>query len=93
MENAKKFYEALTKDPAMQERAKNLVGEKPANEEAALAAIVEFAAKEGYSFTADKARAYITERKAEAAKGEMSDEELANVAGGCSHTCPLSYYL
>jgi hypothetical protein len=31
MENVKKFYEALLKDTAMQERAKKLKDQKPAN--------------------------------------------------------------
>jgi hypothetical protein len=82
MDNVKKFYEALAKDTAMQERAKPLFGEKPEIDDAALDALVEFAAKEGYSFTADEARAYIKEDS-----GELSDDQLEAVAGG---TCLLN---
>jgi predicted ribosomally synthesized peptide with nif11-like leader len=82
MENAKKFYEALARDTAMQERAKKLIDEKQkqANDEAAQAAIVNFAAKEGYSCTAAELMDY---------SRELSEDSLSEVAGGK----PTYYYL
>jgi len=80
MENIQKFYDALTKDEAMRERLTAL-NEKYGDgkpEEAVIAAeIVAFAATEGFPFTADEYEAYVnTEGK------ELSDEQLASVAGG-----------
>jgi predicted ribosomally synthesized peptide with nif11-like leader len=78
VENVKKFYDALATDSAMQERAKALNDEKPEGEEAVLAAIVAFAEKEGYTFTAEELAAYTEENS----KGELREDELEMVAGG-----------
>lgn len=80
MKNIKEFYEALANDKEMQERAKAMNSEKPENEEAALAAVVEFAEKEGYDFTADQLKTYVEEQKTK----ELTDEELEQAAGGGS---------
>lgn len=81
MENVQKFYEALTKDKEMQKRAQKMNVTKPADEDAALAEIIAFAEKEGYSITASDVKEYISFRKTKK-MGEISDDELDNVAGG-----------
>jgi predicted ribosomally synthesized peptide with nif11-like leader len=80
MSKVTEFYEALAKDEAMQERAKGLsvVGETTV--ESAAEAVVAFAKGEGYSFTAGELK--------DSSK-ELSDEELAAVAGGASGICVL----
>ncbi|MEL7622574.1 MAG: Nif11-like leader peptide family RiPP precursor [Clostridiales bacterium] len=82
MENIKKFYEALAQDKAMQERAKVLNDTKPGEEAEAFAAIVAFAAQEGYSFTTAELAEY---NKAQSK--ELSDDELEAVAGGATCVC------
>ena len=83
MENIKKFYEALSTDTAMRERAKTL-SKNPASDEAeAFAEIIEFAKAEGYDFTAEELKAFFSSGRTT----ELSDEELENVAGGgCKDT-------
>jgi predicted ribosomally synthesized peptide with nif11-like leader len=77
MGKAREFYEALAKDEAMQERAKGLkvtaetTGE--AAVEAAIEAAVAFAQSEGYTFTPGELKDF---------SKELSDQELAAVAGG-----------
>lgn len=80
MKNVKEFYEALAKDKEMQERAKALNSKNPENEEAVLAATVEFAKKEGYDITAEEIREYLKTN----ATLELSDSEMAAVTGGVS---------
>jgi predicted ribosomally synthesized peptide with nif11-like leader len=81
MENIKKFYEALTSDTAMQERANKLnATDKPKDDVTALAVLVKFAAQEGYKFSAEELKAYIKENS----KGELGDDVLESVAGGLS---------
>ena len=77
MENVKKFYDALSNDKMMQERASalNKEGEQP-DEAAAKAAIVAFAKAEGYDFSVADLEAY-----AHAAK-PLTDESLDAAAGG-----------
>jgi predicted ribosomally synthesized peptide with nif11-like leader len=76
MSKVKEFYEALSKDEAMQERAKGLkaAGETTAEAEA----VVAFAKAEGYAFTAGELQDY---------GKELSDEKLAAVAGGGIDDC------
>jgi predicted ribosomally synthesized peptide with nif11-like leader len=78
MSKVKEFYEALSKDEAMQERAKGLkaVGETTA--EAAAEAVVAFAKSEGYAFTAEELKDF---------SKELSEQELAAVAGGNDIEC------
>jgi len=76
MENVKKFYDALSSDETMRDRAKALNGEQ--KDEATVAAeIVAFAKSEGYDFTAEDLTAFVSTQKT-----ELSDEELEAVAGG-----------
>jgi len=84
MDKVIEFFDALAKDDAMKERAL-MANEKYADielpdEAAAAADIVAFAQAEGYSFTADDFKAYM--EKTESEPREVSDEELAAVAGG-----------
>ena len=92
MENIKKFYDALSNDKAMQDRAMALVKKgdktekttppfghpsKEGNDEAAAkAAIIAFAKAEGYTFTEAELEAYIKQAK------PLNDEQLDAVAGG-----------
>jgi predicted ribosomally synthesized peptide with nif11-like leader len=73
MSKVKEFYEALSKDEAMQERAKGLSVTAETTEEAAAEAALAFAKAEGYAFTAGELKDF---------SKELSDEELAAVAGG-----------
>ena len=66
MENVKKFYDALSKDSAMQERAKALDGKDKA-------AIVAFAKAEGYDFSLDDLEAYAK---------PLADDVMETAAGG-----------
>ncbi|MDR2560747.1 MAG: Nif11-like leader peptide family natural product precursor [Holophagales bacterium] len=80
MEKVKEFYKALSSDEAMKERAKAMLDKgKPADEAEAAGAVIAFAKSEGYDFTAEELKAF-----ASAGARELSDEELENVAGGCS---------
>jgi predicted ribosomally synthesized peptide with nif11-like leader len=78
MSKVREFYEALSKDEAMQERAKGLKAAAETTEEAAVEAVVAFAQAEGYAFTAGELKD---------ARKELSDEELAAVAGGGAYQC------
>jgi predicted ribosomally synthesized peptide with nif11-like leader len=69
----REFYEALSKDEAMQERAKGLKAAGETTAEAAAEATVAFAKSEGYEFTAGELKDF---------GKELSDEELAAAAGG-----------
>jgi predicted ribosomally synthesized peptide with nif11-like leader len=73
MSKVREFYEALSKDEAMQERAKGLKAGDWTTEEAATEAVVAFAKGEGYEFTAGELK--------DASK-ELSDQDLAAAAGG-----------
>ena len=74
MENIKKFYDALSNDKAMQERAAalNKKGEK-SDKAAAKAAIVAFAKAEGYDFNLDDLESYAA---------PLADDLMEAVAGG-----------
>jgi predicted ribosomally synthesized peptide with nif11-like leader len=79
-ESVGKFLASLHEDASLE---KGLVA-------AQAAAIVEYAAKHGFDFTVDEL-AQITEAllktgDAEPANGELSDEELEDVAGGLTTT-------
>jgi predicted ribosomally synthesized peptide with nif11-like leader len=73
MDKVREFYEALLKDEAMQERGKGLKVTGETTVETATEAIIAFAKSEGYTFTAGELK--------DASK-ELSDQELAAVAGG-----------
>ena len=77
MENVKKFYDAISNDKAMQDRAAalNKPDEQP-DEAAAKAAIVAFAKAEGFSFTEADLEAYAAQAK------PLADEAMDTAAGG-----------
>ena len=81
MENVKKFYKALESDEALRGRA-DALNEKYKDampDEAVIKAeLVDFAAVEGYAFTAEELDAYANAPKV------IDDEELEAVAGGSS---------
>ena len=66
MENVKKFYDALTNDEALRERAKVLNGKDKA-------ALVAFAKAEGYDFSLDDLEAYAK---------PLTDNDMESAAGG-----------
>ncbi|MDR1271958.1 MAG: Nif11-like leader peptide family RiPP precursor [Clostridiales Family XIII bacterium] len=75
MSKVSEFYEAFSKDEAMQERAKaRIEAFNEAGKQAKAEAIIAFAEEEGYTFTA--------EELIEFSNRELSDEELQAVAGG-----------
>ena len=77
MENVKKFYDALSNDKAMQERASalNKEGETP-DEAAVRATVIAFAKAEGYDFTEADLEAYAHTAR------PLTDESLDAAAGG-----------
>jgi len=77
MENVKKFYDALSNDKELQERASalNKEGEKP-DEAAVKAAIIAFAKAEGYDFSAADLDTYAHTAR------PLTDESLDAAAGG-----------
>jgi hypothetical protein len=76
MSKVTEFYEAFSKDEAMQERANILKGSGAGGGgEIAAEAIVAFAKEEGYSFTAEELKDFINSK-------ELSDDDLKAVAGG-----------
>jgi predicted ribosomally synthesized peptide with nif11-like leader len=80
MSKVTEFYEALSKDEAMQERAKGLAAAGETTAEVVLEAVVAFAKGEGYSFTAEELVDYGKELVGYGK--DLSDEKLAAVAGG-----------
>ena len=93
MENVKKFYDALASSDALKEKAAKLnekyIGAEKADEEAATAAIIAFAASEGYNFTAEELADY-TKTAGKPAPQELSQDELDAVAGG-SDACRVCF--
>ena len=89
MENVKKFYETLANSETLKEKAAKLnekyIETEKADEEAITAAIIAFAASEGYNFTAEELAAY-TKTAGKPAPQELSQDELEAVAGG-SNAC------
>ena len=97
MENVKKFYDALSKDKAMQDRAMALVKKddklemttppfghpsKEGNDEAAVkAAVIAFAKAEGFSFTEAELDAFAKQAT------PLADESMDAAAGGGGCAC------
>ena len=93
MENVKNFYDELASSDALKEKAAKL-NEKyneaeKADEEAITAAIIAFAASEGYNFTAEELAAY-TKTAGKPVQQELSQDELEAVAGG-SNACRVCF--
>jgi predicted ribosomally synthesized peptide with nif11-like leader len=90
MSKAREFYEALSKNEAMQERAKGLKAADETTAEAAAEVVIAFAKSEGYAFTAEELKDFSKELSdQELSNQELSDEELAAVAGGGEVGCPI----
>jgi predicted ribosomally synthesized peptide with nif11-like leader len=92
-ENVKLFYEAMAKDKSLQEKfkaiSKRYEGQKPDVEQADLIYqkdLVPLAREAGFEFTLDELKGYAAEAKAPAIH-ELSEDELAAVAGGNECTC------
>ncbi len=87
-ENVKLFYEILSKDKSLQEKT-TAIGKKYAGQkldETQMEVIyqkelIPLAKKEGYDFTLTEIQDYASETKKPAMR-EISEEELATVAGG-----------
>jgi predicted ribosomally synthesized peptide with nif11-like leader len=79
MSTIAEFYEALSADEAMQERAKALGCADETSKEDAAEAIIAFAEGEGYTFSAEELQDFVDSK-------ELSADELEAVAagrGGC----------
>jgi len=88
VENIKRFYDALTKDEALQDKFKALAekyeGQKPDEEQADAICekeLLPFAKSAGYDFTLEELKEYNRDA-AKPATRQLSEEELAAVAGG-----------
>ena len=97
VENIKRFYDALAKDEALQDKFKALVkkyeGQKP--DEGQFDAIYEkdllpFAKSAGYDFTLEELKGYRDAVKP--GTRQLSEEELAAVAGGGPCVCVIIGY-
>ena len=77
---AKQFIHKVESDPVLTAKLRAIT---PGDGEQALAEVVKIAAAEGFAFTAPDYEAAFKERLMERhAAGELSDAELARVAGG-----------
>lgn len=88
-ENVAKFFEKLASDKALAEKLAAVAKEysSKGDDEAALkaaaeAVILPLAKEAGFSFTAEELMAYHEEKQGDM-EGEISDDEMANAAGGC----------
>jgi len=94
-ENVKLFYDALTKDKGLQEKAKAIgqkyAGQRPDKAQTELIyqkELVPLAREAGFDFTAAEIKEYAEETKQTAIR-ELSEEELTAVAGGSPCACVL----
>ncbi len=92
-ENVKLFYEALAKDPALQEKSKAITKKHEGQklDQAQLDRIyqqelIPLAKGAGYDFTLDELKTYAKET-GKIGPREVSEEELVAVAGGASCVC------
>jgi len=97
VENIKRFYDALAKDEALRnmfkEIAKKYEGQKPDDEQADSICekeLIPFAKSAGYDFTLEELKEYSRDA-AKPATRQLSEEELAAVAGGTC-VCVVSGY-
>lgn len=96
-ENVKLFYEALSKDAALQEKSKAIAKKHEGQklEQAQLDRIyqqelIPLAKGAGYDFTLDELKEYAREI-GKIGPREVSEEELAAVAGGADY-CACAFY-
>ncbi len=94
-ENVKRFYDAMAKDPALQQKSRAITqrhaGQKL--DQAQLDVIfqqelIPVARGAGYDFTLEELKAYAKET-GKIGPREVSEEELAAVAGGASCVCVI----
>ena len=79
-ENIAIFLQRVAKDAALQEQIKALAGQDAAQAEAA---VMKLAAEQGLPFTAEELQAFAAEEaRAATERGDLSDSELEQVAGG-----------
>ena len=95
-ENVKLFYEALAKDKALQEKSmaigKKYEGQKldeKRTQELYQKELVPLAKEAGYNFTLAELQTYAEETQKPAMR-EVSEEELAAVAGGAVCVCVVA---
>jgi predicted ribosomally synthesized peptide with nif11-like leader len=82
MEKVKMFYDTLANDEALRDKANALnerYGDSKPDEAVIMADLIAFAKAEGYIFTADDVKAYVS---ANTAPYPLDDDELEAVAGG-----------
>jgi predicted ribosomally synthesized peptide with nif11-like leader len=84
MSKVSEFYEAFSKDKAMQERAKSLDSAGEEYRKALAGAIVAFAKDEGYTFTTDELKDFLDSK-------DLSDGDLKAVAGGLIKPRPIKH--
>lgn len=94
-ENVKRFYESLSRDSALQETfraaGKRYAGKQPTEAEIDILCeteVIPAARAAGYEFTLAELKAYGLEA-GKARTGELTDDELACVAGGATCGCVM----
>ena len=79
-DNIQTFLQRVAEDATLQEQIKALAGQDAAQAEAA---VLNLAAAQGLPFTAEELHAFaVEEAKAATQRGDLSDSELEQVAGG-----------
>ena len=79
-DNIRIFLQRVAEDAALQEQVKALAGQDAAQAEEA---VMKLAAEQGLPFTAEELQAFAAEEaKAATERGDLSDSELEQVAGG-----------
>ncbi len=94
-ENVKRFYDALAKDPTLQTKTRAITQKHQGQklDQAQLDMIyqqelIPLAKGAGYDFTLDELKTYARET-GKIGPREVSEEELASVAGGASCVCVI----
>ena len=86
-DNIRIFLQRVAEDAALQEQIKALAGQDAAQAEAA---VMKLAAEQGLPFTAEELQAFAAEEAKDATeRGDLSDSELEQVAGGIERGEPL----
>jgi hypothetical protein len=76
--HAQKYYDIVAKDPALLES----LGDGAQSVEEFVQRAIQAASQQGLVFTAQEARSYLAEQSAVHEAGELSDQQLEEVAGG-----------
>lgn len=77
VENVKAFFDKVEEDKGLQDKVKGLAEKRKAHDAEAASEMVKIAAEAGLEFTA----AHLVEAR-KSTVGELSEDELRNVAGG-----------